>query len=119
MNLPKDSISVLGNLLLCVLLILINSDSLAQLNDETGLPFIKKYEPYIYNADPINWNIIQDDRGIIYAANTRGLLEYDGSTWRLIQFPCGSLNYFKYCKDENGATSIIFPFLILIQSGRS
>ncbi|MDH5604730.1 MAG: hypothetical protein OEY51_12360, partial [Cyclobacteriaceae bacterium] len=30
-----------------------------------------------------NWKIIQDNRGIMYFANNNGLLEYDGTSWRL------------------------------------
>ncbi|MDY0196889.1 MAG: SpoIIE family protein phosphatase [Tenuifilaceae bacterium] len=31
-----------------------------------------------------NWAIIQDQRGLIYAANNNGILEFDGTAWRSI-----------------------------------
>ncbi|HEY6906569.1 MAG TPA: two-component regulator propeller domain-containing protein, partial [Ignavibacteriaceae bacterium] len=50
-----------------------------------GLPIIRNYLPSEYNATPQNWSIIKDSRGIMYFANTAGVLEYDGVEWRLIQ----------------------------------
>jgi serine phosphatase RsbU (regulator of sigma subunit)/ligand-binding sensor domain-containing protein len=32
-----------------------------------------------------NWSIAEDGRGMIYIANNDGILEFDGSTWRLIR----------------------------------
>ncbi len=57
----------------------------AQGIDLTGLPIIKNYSPSEHGGTPQNWAIVQDKRGIMYFANTGGLLEYDGSSWRLIQ----------------------------------
>ncbi len=34
-----------------------------------------------------NWSITQDDRGLIYVANSGGILEYDADTWRIIHVP--------------------------------
>lgn len=34
-----------------------------------------------------NWFITQDKNGFIYAANGKGILEYDGVSWRLISSP--------------------------------
>ncbi|NNF58161.1 MAG: hypothetical protein HKN04_07955, partial [Rhodothermaceae bacterium] len=34
-----------------------------------------------------NWAVTQDHRGVLYVANTDGLLEYDGRTWRSIPLP--------------------------------
>ncbi len=50
-----------------------------------GLPIIRNYLPSDYNATPQNWAIVQDKRGIMYFANTGGVLEYDGISWRLIE----------------------------------
>jgi signal transduction histidine kinase/DNA-binding response OmpR family regulator len=57
----------------------------AQSNDLTGLPLIRNYLPSEHGGTPQNWAIVQDKRGIMYFANTGGLLEYDGSSWRLIK----------------------------------
>ena len=50
----------------------------------TGLPIIRNYLPAEYNATPQNWSVIKDNRGLMYFANTGGVLEYDGREWRLI-----------------------------------
>ncbi len=50
----------------------------------TGLPVIRNYLPSEYNATPQNWSIVKDRRGVMYFANTGGVLEFDGVDWRLI-----------------------------------
>jgi len=57
----------------------------AQAVNLTGLPIIRNYFPSEYGGTTQNWAIVQDKRGVMYFANTGGLLEYDGSSWRLIQ----------------------------------
>ncbi len=49
---------------------------------EAGLPFLHNFSPKEYDSHPQNWVVTQDARGIIFIANTAGLLEYDGVTWR-------------------------------------
>ncbi|MBK6622118.1 MAG: response regulator [Saprospirales bacterium] len=51
----------------------------------SGAPFIRNYPPDEYGAHNQNWAIAQDRRGVMYFGNSRGLLEYDGASWRLIQ----------------------------------
>lgn len=77
--------------LLIILLLLVprffpqsDSPDLISNNSLVGLPIIHNYLPSDYNATPQNWSIVQDHRGIVYFANTGGLLEYDGVAWRLI-----------------------------------
>jgi len=50
-------------------------------NSFKGLPFISNYGPETYKAGIQNWDIIQDDKGLIYVANNMGLLVFDGRTW--------------------------------------
>ena len=50
-----------------------------------GLPLIKNYLPSEHGGTPQNWGIVQDKRGVMYFANTAGVLEYDGVSWRLIE----------------------------------
>lgn len=73
----------------------------AQTPNELGKPFLTRWLPKDYSAEPSNWAIVQDDRGVMYFGNTSGILEYDGVSWRLIQFPnksvCRSL-----AKDADG-----------------
>jgi signal transduction histidine kinase/ligand-binding sensor domain-containing protein len=54
---------------------------------ETGQPFIKYFDHRAYNAEAVNWTIVQDQRGVMYFGNGKGILEYDGNTWRKIEVP--------------------------------
>jgi ligand-binding sensor domain-containing protein len=55
--------------------------------DQKGLPFITNYRYQDYNADGVNWSVTEDDKGILYFANTRGILIYDGQHWELVVPP--------------------------------
>ncbi|MCP3682339.1 MAG: PAS domain-containing protein [bacterium] len=59
--------------------------------NEIGSPFIRNYTPSEYQAYPQNWIVIQDKRGVIYAGNTYGVLEFDGKNWRLIKVSNNSM----------------------------
>jgi PAS domain S-box-containing protein len=52
-----------------------------------GLSFITNYKPREYKAHIQNWDIEQDNRGVIYVANVDGLLEFDGQDWKLYPLP--------------------------------
>lgn len=54
-------------------------------NIEVGQPFLTCFEPKEIGGDFQTWDFIQDHRGVLYAGNNRGLLEYDGATWRMIE----------------------------------
>lgn len=54
------------------------------LSDEEGLSFITNYTRRDYAESSQNWAAIQDRRGMMYFANTNGVLEYDGNAWRII-----------------------------------
>ncbi len=60
-------------------------------NKELGQPFIKYYSSKVYKASNQNWCVNQDQRGVMYFGNTDGILEYDGSSWRLIKIPNNSI----------------------------
>lgn len=49
-----------------------------------GIPFVRNYSPSNYNAGTSNWAIAQDNRGIMYFGNETGILEFDGTTWKMI-----------------------------------
>lgn len=56
-----------------------------------GNPFIHNYNPSEMDAAERNWSIVQDGRGVMYIGNDdRGILEYDGKTWRKIPVPNNS-----------------------------
>lgn len=55
-----------------------------------GVPNIEHFAPEEYRAGILNYQIVQDQRGFILVANNKGLLEYDGTNWRL--YKIGSNN---------------------------
>ena len=52
-----------------------------------GLPDVINYSKGTYRAGLQNWDIRQDQYGIIYLANNEGLLSYDGTYWNLFPLP--------------------------------
>ncbi|MFC2138941.1 hypothetical protein ACFLTE_12285, partial [Bacteroidota bacterium] len=63
----------------------------AQIIKQKGVPLIKNYQRTEYNAGRQNWCIVQDERNLIYFANNNGILEYDGSKWRIYNIPNNSI----------------------------
>jgi len=61
-----------------------------QILSEAGIPYLRNYPPEEFNAFLQTWKTVQDGRGVMYFANSDGVLEYDGVSWRLI--PLGMLN---------------------------
>jgi len=51
------------------------------------IPPIKNYSPTDYGAENQNWSISQSADKLIYVANNKGLMEYNGATWKLYQTP--------------------------------
>ncbi|WP_373331111.1 triple tyrosine motif-containing protein [Salmonirosea aquatica] len=67
------------------------------------LPLITNYSSTTYRAHNQNWDISQRDDRIMYAANSDGLLEYDGANWRLFPLPNGQIVRSVLCdKDKTG-----------------
>jgi class 3 adenylate cyclase len=64
---------------------------LAALSPESGSFVFQTYTPKIYGANPQNWAMAQDSRGVMYFANTEGVLEFDGVFWRLIRLSNGTV----------------------------
>lgn len=56
----------------------------------SGIPFIQNYKPRIYKASSTNYDVVQDARGVMYFANFRGVLEYDGVNWNLFPLANGA-----------------------------
>ncbi|WP_229254245.1 hypothetical protein [Dyadobacter sp. NIV53] len=50
-------------------------------------PPLINYSLSVYKAHNQNWSIDQSQNHIIYAANSDGLLEYDGASWKLYPLP--------------------------------
>lgn len=52
---------------------------------ELGRPIMQVFTPRTYSADSQNLAALQDASGMMYFANTNGVLTYDGATWRVIK----------------------------------
>ncbi|SDB27073.1 regulatory protein, luxR family [Flavobacteriaceae bacterium MAR_2010_188] len=50
-------------------------------------PPFKNYNLSNLNAGNQNWDVSRSDEGELYFANHKGLLEYDGLRWKLLQIP--------------------------------
>lgn len=59
----------------------------AVLTSAQELPPIVKYNPNNYAAGNQNWMISQDKNQFLYFANNDGLLEFNGSNWKLYKSP--------------------------------
>lgn len=87
-RIPK--ISALRWLLLWIPgLLLWTGNSFAQ--GETGNARIQNFRPSDYRAHGQNFAALQDQRGLLYVGNVAGVLEYDGTNWRLIPTAKGSI----------------------------
>lgn len=51
------------------------------------LPPVSVYTPEEYGAENQNWSISQSENKHVYIANNKGLLTFDGATWRLYNTP--------------------------------
>jgi len=50
-------------------------------------PPLINFPSSVYKAQSQNWSIVQSSDHVIYAANSDGLLEYDGASWKLYPLP--------------------------------
>lgn len=50
-------------------------------------PIVRSYSVSNYNAGIQNWSVAQDERGIMYIGNNKGVLEFDGNRWKLHELP--------------------------------
>jgi signal transduction histidine kinase/DNA-binding response OmpR family regulator/ligand-binding sensor domain-containing protein len=111
--------------ILFALFLLLSSNCFGQTSDykdeKTDYPFIKYFSPKEYKASVENWCIKQDKRGVMYFGNSDGVLEYDGSNWRLIKTPNNSIVR-SLCFDDKGkifvTASSDFGYLAPDSSGK-
>jgi len=66
-----------------------------------GSPFITNISASTYNFASQNWDMVKDERGIIYFGNNAGILEYDGVNWRRIEVE-NNMGVRSLAMDENG-----------------
>ncbi len=56
-------------------------------NKEAVFFYIENFNPKVYGGGIQNFSTLQDDRGLIYIANSAGGLICDDVSWRLIVLP--------------------------------
>lgn len=49
-----------------------------------GIPQIQYFNRSEYGGGTQNWSISQSDKGLVYVANNFGIMEFDGTSWRLL-----------------------------------
>lgn len=52
-----------------------------------GKSLVINYDKRVYGAANQNWSVAVNSLGLVYVGNDRGLLEFDGSNWRLYPMP--------------------------------
>lgn len=50
-----------------------------------GLPPMSRYSAADYQGNDVVWDVIQDNRGVIYIATSTGIHEFDGINWRSVE----------------------------------
>lgn len=67
----------------------------------SGAPFIENFKPREFKASSANYDVVQNGNGLMYFANYRGVLEYDGISWQLFPLPNGAATR-SLAADSNG-----------------
>jgi signal transduction histidine kinase len=70
---------ILGGVLICAALA-----AAAGRPGVTGYPFVRNYDSREYRGHAQNFAIAKDARGLAYFGNFAGVLQFDGTVWRLI-----------------------------------
>jgi len=65
--------------------LMITGKLIAFVHEEEGRPFITSYSSDETGGDLQTWEVVQDNRGIMYFGSSPGVLEFDGSSWRMIE----------------------------------
>jgi len=66
-----------------------------------GLPPFNYFSPQDYGAGNRNWSIVEDSLGVVYVANSEGVLAYDGIDWEKLELPGNQVAYWLE-KDKKG-----------------
>ena len=68
---------------------------------ESGKPLVRAFGPADYDGHQQNWDVTQDAGGVLWVANSDGLLAFDGARWRLIEEPHGK-RFYSLLTDSHG-----------------
>ena len=104
-----------------LLMIILGTSVKAQIKNETGEPFITSFGLKDHGGDVQTWAFVQDNRGVIYAGNQPGILEYDGANWRMI--PTSNLSFVRSLDIDSAGRIFVgaqsdFGYLAADESGR-
>lgn len=77
--------------ILALLFLFLSSNILLQASPIPFSPIVRSYSVSDYNAGVQNWSVAQDEKGVMYFGNNKGLLEFDGSGWKLHELPTKSI----------------------------
>lgn len=77
--------------IITLLFLFLFSNILLQASPIPFSPIVRSYSVSDYNAGVQNWSIAQDEKGVMYFGNNKGLLEFDGSSWNLYELPTKSI----------------------------
>ena len=75
---------------LSLIICLVVSSAFAEIKS-VGIPFIRNFSKREYKGGSQNWGMVQSSNGLMYFANNEGVLEFDGSNWRVIPMPNNSV----------------------------
>ncbi len=70
---------------------LLNTQCLFSQIKKIGDPLINNYQKDAYKADRQTWSITQQSNGMLYLANNSGVLQFDGTFWKLYHIPNNSI----------------------------
>lgn len=71
-----------------------------------GIPNIQNFSYEDYKAGSQNWDIIQDQEGMMLFGNNYGLLEYNGNSWKLIVQPANKTVIRSLLKGKDGVVYV-------------
>lgn len=74
-------------ILYSILLLFIHFIAAHAQNESRGVPFITSFSEKDFSVSNQNWDVVQDERDVMYFANDYGVLEYNGTDWNIIQVP--------------------------------
>lgn len=82
---------MIKRLFLTTLLSILSAAMLVAQSTSVGFPSISNFSRTTYQAGTQNWSIQQDQRGILYFGNNKGILEFDGTNWNTYPLPNGTI----------------------------
>ncbi|MDN3595180.1 LuxR C-terminal-related transcriptional regulator [Zunongwangia endophytica] len=88
---PTCSKEVFKSLLLFFNILLISNLAVENSTAQQLNPPIQNYTSFEYGAANQNWDLSINDSGIIYAANNKGLLVFNGLKWKTYNLKSGSI----------------------------